>query len=59
VHPTLEVTGLEGADLQSGLQKLQAAKSQGFSKGLSLYTLEVCPDSDFDLLKSVRGVLYV
>jgi hypothetical protein len=59
VHPTLEVTGLEGADLKSGLQKLQAAKSQGYSKGLSIYTLEVTPDSDFDLLKSVRGVLYV
>jgi hypothetical protein len=59
VHPTVEGTGIEGADLAAGLEKLKAARKYGLTLGLSYYTLERAPASDLELLASVRGTLYV
>ena len=58
VHGTLEATGVEGSSLAAELSKVQAAVVSGYTYGLSLYTLERTPDSDFDLLRSVRNRLY-
>lgn len=54
VHGTLEVTGLEGADLYHGLVLLDNARKAGFTKGYSLYNLENMPDSDFEHVRRYR-----
>lgn len=59
VHGTLEVTGLEGADLAGELAALERAKAFGYSVGLSVYTLETMPDSDYNLLAIHRNKLYL
>jgi hypothetical protein len=59
VHPTLETTGLEQADLAFSLRQLALAKQHGFTQGLSLYLLENAPDTDFTLVGSYRGKLYL
>lgn len=58
IHPTVETTGLEGADLAGELQQLHQAKAYGFTFGFSIYTLEAAPDSDFALLAATRGTLF-
>lgn len=59
VHPTLEVTGVEGSDLASEIQHLKASKKYGFSYGWSIYTLENTPYSDFPLLAAERGKTFL
>ena len=57
-HGTLEVTGVEGHDLATGLAQLRAAKAYGFSYGFSIYVLERTSDADFALLAAERGRLF-
>lgn len=59
VKPTLEATGMEGCDLAAELESVAAAKQYGFKFGISLYTLEGAPDSDFPLLAARRGSLFL
>ena len=59
IHPTIEVTGMEGADLAGELADLETAKQYGLTPGFSIYLLENCPYGDFDLLANVRGSLYL
>ena len=58
VHPTLEVTGLENADLQKSLDLCVQAQTHEFTKGISLYLLENAPLSDLSLVKQYRSRLY-
>jgi hypothetical protein len=59
VHGTLEVTGLEGADLAGELHDLREAQAHyGYTKGFSIYTLESTPVDDFKLLAAERGHLF-
>lgn len=59
VHPTLEVTGLEGSDLQREINDTIAARKYGYTTGISIYYLESTLDSDFQLLKDMRGRLFL
>jgi hypothetical protein len=59
VHPTLEVTGLEDANLAHGLSQCAAAYKYGLTPGFSIYLLENMPESDFALLAGQRGTLYL
>jgi hypothetical protein len=59
IHGTLEVTGLEGASLTQSLTEVSKAKAlYGYGLGISIYTLENAPASDFALLKAQKGVLF-
>lgn len=58
VHGTVEVTGLEGADMAASIEELKRAKQYGYTTGFQIYLLEQMPQSDFDLLASVRGILF-
>lgn len=58
VHGTLEVTGMENASLDDELRKLAASKKYGYTIGFSIYTLENMLESDYAILRSVRGTLY-
>lgn len=59
IHGTLEVTGLEGASLQQSINECLVARAKdGLVKGISIYTLENAPESDFALLKAQKGVLF-
>jgi len=59
VHGTLEVTGLENSSLQAEIEDCVACRIYGLTPGISLYTLENMPDSDFDILARHRGVVYL
>lgn len=56
VHGTVEVSGVEGADLDDELHLVQMAQRYGFTKGVSLYLLERMPESDFGILAKYRGL---
>lgn len=60
VHGTLEVTGLEGASLLKSLTSLASAKDdRNYSYGYSIYLLENAPESDFALMETTRGQLFL
>jgi hypothetical protein len=59
VHPTLEVTGMEGSSLTEELKWCRAAKVYGLTLGLSIYTLEAISESDWALLAAERGTLFL
>lgn len=59
VHPTLEVTGLEGSSLSQELADCKEAEKYGLTPGISIYTLENMPDSDLKLLELSRGIHYI
>ena len=60
IHGTLEVTGLEGASLAQSIAEVKTAQAKyGYGKGISIYTLENAPPSDFARLKAQKGVLFV
>lgn len=59
IHPTLEVTGLEGSSLSDEIARTKQSKKYGFTTGISIYTLENAPDSDFALLQAEKGNLFL
>lgn len=60
VHGTLEVTGLEGADLAAEISEMRRAKTNfNYTPGMSIYTLETTPPGDFYLLSLLRGYLFL
>jgi hypothetical protein len=59
VHGTLEVTGLENSDLAQEISDCVAAKVYGLTPGISIYTLENTPDSDFDVLARHKGEMFL
>lgn len=56
---TLEVTGLEAANLAAGIAEVHAAKQFGYDYGLSVYTIDSMPDTDLALLAAERGRLFL
>ncbi len=60
VHGTLEATGMESADLVDEISWVHASQvAFGYTKGVSLYTLESAPTSDLALLSTMRGKLFL
>lgn len=58
-HGVVELTGVEGHELSVAIEQMRRAKQFGFRFGFSIFPLERCPDSDYDLLRSVRGELFL
>lgn len=59
VHPSVEPTGVEGAELAGELAHVWEARQYGFTTGLNLYALERTPDADWPLLERWRGRLWL
>jgi hypothetical protein len=59
VHPSLEPTGVEDADLAASLIETDKARGYGFTVGLNLYALERVPAPDWPLLDRWRGRLWL
>jgi hypothetical protein len=60
VHPTIEATGMENANLAAGLEELMNAKALGLKPGFSYYVLDADQaDADMERLRGVRGTLFL